>query len=488
MSINSGGGGGRPLSESLMSGGGGQSAPPSSPFAAMGATVPDPDSPEGDPTAEGDGKNKLGTCNGVIIPCLLNIFGAIIFVRLPWAVGQSGWLGVILQFAVAGSLVTLTTLSIAAISTNGLVRGGGAYYMLSRSLGPEFGAAVGIAYYTAASISIAFYLIAFAENMVASIKGPDVEALPFDFPGQEAGLQLTIGSAVLLLLLVQSQLGAESVAKANSLIFVLLVSSIALAIISFLAGGGHSSDYLDGMGYRGLNWGTFMRNVWAEDDTRVCVCHISGPNGGDGTPMMIGDQCGLLQCTLNTTCDGAHEAANAPAAPPTTTTDLFNSFLFNLTSSSDTPWPTHHNHSDGSAQFIVPHDHMCPTSADELSQEDLASVPTGFFQVFIVIFPAVTGIMAGTNFSGDLADPGKSIGYGTLVAIGSSIVVYLLFALIMGASLDKSVMANQDTASVIIQNIAFHPAIVIAGLVASTVSSALGALVGSARILQVRGN
>ena len=49
------------------------------------------------------GKNKLGTCNGVIIPCLLNIFGAILFVRLPWAVGQSGWLGVVLQFALGAA-------------------------------------------------------------------------------------------------------------------------------------------------------------------------------------------------------------------------------------------------------------------------------------------------------------------------------------------------------------------------------------------------
>jgi potassium/chloride transporter 9 len=48
----------------------------------------------------------------------------------------------------------------------------------------------------------------------------------------------------------------------------------------------------------------------------------------------------------------------------------------------------------------------------------------------------------------------------------------------------NSVMSNQLTAKIIMQNIAFHPAIVVIGLIASTISSALGALVGSARILQ----
>ena len=142
--------------------------------------------------------------------------------RLPWAVGQTGWLGVICQFILGGTLVTLTTLSIAAISTNGLVRGGGAYYMLSRSLGPEFGASVGITYYFAASISVAFYLIAFAENMVECVKGTHAE-LPFTFPAGDYGFQLAIGSVTLLLLLAQSQIGAGFVAKANTFIFGILV-------------------------------------------------------------------------------------------------------------------------------------------------------------------------------------------------------------------------------------------------------------------------
>lgn len=44
--------------------------------------------------------------------------------------------------------------------------GGGAYFMISRSLGPEFGGAVGIIFYFANAIGTTFYLVAFADNFV----------------------------------------------------------------------------------------------------------------------------------------------------------------------------------------------------------------------------------------------------------------------------------------------------------------------------------
>ena len=99
---------------------------------------------------------------GVFQPACLT-FSVQYCLRLPWAVGHAGWLGVFSMFILAGVTVTLTTLSL-AISTNGRVRGGGAYYMISRSLGPEFGGAVGCVYYLAAVIGVTFYLTAFAEN------------------------------------------------------------------------------------------------------------------------------------------------------------------------------------------------------------------------------------------------------------------------------------------------------------------------------------
>ena len=60
----------------------------------------------------------------------------------------------------------LTSLSISAVATNGKVPGGGLYVLISRSLGPEFGGAVGILFYFGISISVAMYLAGSIELML----------------------------------------------------------------------------------------------------------------------------------------------------------------------------------------------------------------------------------------------------------------------------------------------------------------------------------
>ncbi|KAL3182116.1 hypothetical protein MRX96_035140 [Rhipicephalus microplus] len=92
---------------------------------------------------KGKGAVKLGWIQGVFVRCLLNIWGVILFLRLSWVVGQAG-IGLGSGIVILASVVTmLTTLSMSAICTNGEVRGGGTYYMISRSLGPEFGGSIG---------------------------------------------------------------------------------------------------------------------------------------------------------------------------------------------------------------------------------------------------------------------------------------------------------------------------------------------------------
>ena len=62
-----------------------------------------------------------------------------------------------------------------------------------------------------------------------------------------------------------------------------------------------------------------------------------------------------------------------------------------------------------------------------------------FFKVFAVFFPAVTGIVAGANFSGDLHDPGVAIPKGTLAAIATTYVSYMGYCFIIaGSSIRKA--------------------------------------------------
>ncbi len=52
--------------------------------------------------------------------------------------------------------------------------------------------------------------------------------------------------------------------------------------------------------------------------------------------------------------------------------------------------------------------------------------------VFAIYFPAVTGIQAGANISGDLKDPSSAIPKGTLLALGISMFSYVVFVFFAG--------------------------------------------------------
>ena len=99
----------------------------------------------------------------VFLTSICTILGAILFLRFGYAVGHVG-LGGSLAIIVLGHLVTIpTVLAVSEIATNRRVAGGGAYYIVSRSFGPSIGGSIGIALYLSQAISIAFYMVAFAQ-------------------------------------------------------------------------------------------------------------------------------------------------------------------------------------------------------------------------------------------------------------------------------------------------------------------------------------
>lgn len=78
-----------------------------------------------------------------------------LFIRLSWVVAQAG-IGMACFIILLASLVTIiTAISMSAICTNGEVKGGGTYFMISRSLGPEFGGSIGIIFALANAVAIA---------------------------------------------------------------------------------------------------------------------------------------------------------------------------------------------------------------------------------------------------------------------------------------------------------------------------------------------
>lgn len=110
-----------------------------------------------------DSPKKLGTFGGVFTPSILTILGIILFLRLGFVVGSAGLMRALIIISVANAISVLTSISLSAVATNLKVKGGGDYYLISRTLGVEFGGALGLVLFLAQAVSIAFYCIGFGE-------------------------------------------------------------------------------------------------------------------------------------------------------------------------------------------------------------------------------------------------------------------------------------------------------------------------------------
>ncbi|BFG00252.1 solute carrier family 12 member 8 [Drosophila madeirensis] len=104
-----------------------------------------------------------------------------------------------------------------------------------------------------------------------------------------------------------------------------------------------------------------------------------------------------------------------------------------------------------------------------------------WFRVFGVFFPTVTGVLSGINMSGDLRAPSTDIPNGTLAAFGTSTFLYLVFVLFLGATCQRAILYEDFMISVKVSAVHF---LLLAGIYVSSMSSCLGAMYGTPRVLQ----
>ncbi|MDD2525762.1 MAG: hypothetical protein PHH63_05550, partial [Bacteroidales bacterium] len=116
---------------------------------------------------------KFGIFGGVFTPSILTLLGVIMYMRLPWIVGQAGLVATLGIILVAHIISGSTGLSVSSIATDKRVETGGTYYIISRSLGLPIGGTLGWALYVGLSFSVSLYLIGFAEVFLGVI-GMDV--------------------------------------------------------------------------------------------------------------------------------------------------------------------------------------------------------------------------------------------------------------------------------------------------------------------------
>ncbi len=190
--------------------------------------------------------NKFGTFGGVFTPSILTILGVIMYLRLPWVVGEGG-LYMAVGIILAAHLISWTTgLSVASIATDKKVRAGGAYYIVSRSMGLSMGGTIGVALFVGLSFSISLYIIGFTESVL------DFFSLTKDL----AAIRLW-GSVTLVALTVITFISTSLAIKTQ---YVILVA-IAASLVSVFAG----------------HW-----------DGPAVVAQLAPPEGGEAATVLFG--------------------------------------------------------------------------------------------------------------------------------------------------------------------------------------------------------
>ena len=210
---------------------------------------------------------KMGWIEGVLMRCLLNIWGVMLFLRLSWVVGQAGIIEGFFVVTVCNMITLVTALSMSAVATNGRIASGGVYYMISRALGAEFGGAIGLMFTLANSISVATYTLGFVDNLLDLIYDvTDFEGIVATRDDRLNDLRM-IGAPVIVLLLILAIVGMKWVTRVQKLLLVLLLlAQVDMLVGTFLSGGSAyaGNDDRHAKGFTGWSIDTAEKNYKAQ--------------------------------------------------------------------------------------------------------------------------------------------------------------------------------------------------------------------------------
>lgn len=177
---------------------------------ADGQQAPDP-APQAAEASDKQEGYSFGTFQGVYTPSILTILGVIMYLRFGWVLGNVGLTLTLVIVTMSCAITFFTALSLSALATNMKVGGGGAYYIISRSLGVEAGAAIGVPLYFAQALGVAFYIAGFSEALVSVFPGLDPR---------------WVGVGLLAAITVLSLVSADVALKSQYVILALIAASL----------------------------------------------------------------------------------------------------------------------------------------------------------------------------------------------------------------------------------------------------------------------
>ncbi|XP_076758945.1 sodium potassium chloride cotransporter isoform X1 [Xylocopa sonorina] len=197
---------------------------------------------------------KLGWIQGVLIPCLLNIWGVMLFLRLSWVVAQAGILQSVIIIGISAAVCVITTLSLSAISTNGEVKGGGIYFIISRTLGAEFGASVGIVFAFANAVSASMNTIGFCDSLNDLLREYNLKII--DNGVNDVRI---VGVIALIVMIMICAIGMEWESKAQNFLIAIIIAAIFDFIIGTIIGPKTIDQ--EAQGFTGFSSEVFLSNL-----------------------------------------------------------------------------------------------------------------------------------------------------------------------------------------------------------------------------------